>query len=129
MFTTTTTKRLLALHRATTGVPGSRVSPMTETLESRMLLAATLQSLGDLPGGGFYSRANAVSADGSVVVGNSDSGKGQFGEAFRWTAAGGMVGLGDLPGGDFYSDATGVSADGSVVVGTTYSSSGLEPFR
>ena len=39
-------------------------------------------------------------------------------EAFRWTAAGGMVGLGDLPGGD-QSSAAGVSADGSTVVGSS----------
>ena len=38
-------------------------------------------------------------------------------EAFRWTAATGIVGIGDLPGGDFQSQARGVSADGRVVVG------------
>ncbi len=35
-----------------------------------------------------------LSADGSVVVGVSNSASGT--EAFRWTAGGGMVGLGDL---------------------------------
>jgi uncharacterized membrane protein len=40
-------------------------------------------SLGDLAGGIVNSRSNAVSADGSVVVGNSYSDKGR--EAFRWT--------------------------------------------
>ena len=46
------------------------------------------------------SNANAVSADGSVVVGYSSSAaSGPFAtEAFRWTQAGGIVGLGDLPG-------------------------------
>jgi probable HAF family extracellular repeat protein len=92
-------------------------------------MAATLQPLGDLPGGAFDSLANAVSADGSVVVGSSDSGSGDYWEAFRWTAVGGMVGLGDLAGGDFYSGATSVSADGSVVVGDTNSSGGQEAFR
>jgi len=71
--------------------------------------------LGDLPGGRFRSFAWGVSADGSVVVGYSDSTSGT--EAFRWTSSGGMSGLGDLPGGLFGSYATGVSADGSVVVG------------
>jgi uncharacterized membrane protein len=46
----------------------------------------------------------AVSADGTVVVGNRQ------GEAIRWTAAGGAVGLGTHP-------AAFVSADGSIIVG------------
>ena len=57
--------------------------------------------------------ANRVSGDGSVVVGISG---GHSGQAFRWTAADGMVGLGRPPG-DFYSYARGVNDDGSVVVG------------
>ncbi|HOY69805.1 MAG TPA: autotransporter domain-containing protein [Methylotenera sp.] len=81
----------------------------------------------DLPGGGFYSEAFAVNADGSVVVGTSDSANGY--EAFRWTQTGGMVGLGDLPGGGFYSEAFAVSADGSVVVGVGESANGYEAFR
>jgi probable HAF family extracellular repeat protein len=76
--------------------------------------AAILTPLGDLPGGVFDSRANAVSADGSVVVGTSSSTSGS--QTFRWTAGGGMVGLGVLPG-DAFSEPGGVSADGSVVVG------------
>jgi probable HAF family extracellular repeat protein len=88
--------------------------------------AATFQGLGYLPGGSS-SGASAVSADGTVVVGSSASASGT--EAFRWTAAGGMVGLGDLPGGIFSSGASAVSADGSVVVGTGNSASGNEVFR
>jgi hypothetical protein len=68
-----------------------------------------------------------VSADGSVVVGYGSGSSGR--EAFRWTAAGGMVGLSDLPGGTFYGAAWGVSADGLVVVGDSNSSSGSEAFR
>ncbi len=37
--------------------------------------------LGDMLGGDFYSAAHGVSADGSVVVGDSSSANG--GEAFR----------------------------------------------
>lgn len=91
--------------------------------------------LGDLPGGDFESRAFGVSADGSVVVGESPSTSVVPGlstvasEAFRWTNGGGLVGLGDLPGGGFDSEARGVSADGSVVVGQGYSASGYEAFR
>ena len=51
--------------------------------------------LGDLPGGSFDSCAYGVSGDGSLVVGNGSSASG--GEAFRWTADGGMV---DLDPGD-----------------------------
>lgn len=69
--------------------------------------------LGDLPGGAFDSRATAVSADGSVVVGWGHSGAGR--EAFRWTESDGIVGLGFLK--TTYSKAYAVSADGSVVVG------------
>lgn len=68
--------------------------------------------LGDLPGGIFESSATGISAEGSVVVGTSQSASGI--EAFRWTNSGGMVGL---PGpitseeiGD--TGAAGVSADG-----------------
>jgi len=82
--------------------------------------------LGDLPGGTVGSSAKGVSADGSVVVGQSDSASGE--EAFRWTSTGGMVALGDLPGGSFDSSAHGVSADGSVVLGYGNSASGREAF-
>lgn len=88
--------------------------------------APVFQGLGVSPGG-FSSSAAGVSADGTVVVGNTRSGNGT--EAFRWTASGGMQGLGDLPGGSFYSAAAGVSADGTVVVGYGSSDNGLEAFR
>ncbi len=77
--------------------------------------AAGFAGLGDLPGGATLSQALGVSADGSVVVGESESASGT--EAFRWTAAGGMQGLGDVPGGPFGSSAAAASADGGVIVG------------
>jgi uncharacterized membrane protein len=64
--------------------------------------------------------ANAVSADGAVIVGTeSDNRTGPSGwsEAFCWTEAGGVVGLGYLPGGLEQTQAFAVSADGSVIVG------------
>ncbi|HEX6980978.1 MAG TPA: autotransporter domain-containing protein [Alphaproteobacteria bacterium] len=82
---------------------------------------------GDLPGGSFFAIAKGVSADGTVVVGDSGGVNGT--EAFRWTQTGGMIGLGDLPGGIFQSRANGVSADGSVVVGYSLSGNGTEAFR
>jgi probable HAF family extracellular repeat protein len=86
--------------------------------------------LGDLPGGHFSTRARAVSADGSVVVGEaSSSASTAYLEPFRWTADGGMVSLGDFAGGRFKGFARGVSADGSVVVGASEGASGQEAFR
>jgi len=90
--------------------------------------AAGFIPLGHLPDGSSgASIANGVSADGSVVVGES-SAMG-FSEAFRWTASSGMVGLGDLAGGFTESKAFGVSSDGTVVIGTSSSASGDEAFR
>lgn len=71
--------------------------------------------LGDLEGGDFESAAEAVSADGAVVVGWGVSERGN--EAFRWTSETGMVGLDQLAEAS-YSAAYGVSADGRVVVGS-----------
>lgn len=75
---------------------------------------AGMRGLGVLKG--LDSHAYAVSADGTVVVGWSDSwSRYRDGEAFRWQD-GHMEGLGVLSGGHM-SVAYGVSADGQVVVG------------
>ncbi len=100
------------------------------TRRSRILIQATLsifsltsiaaggspsfQGLGELPGGGTNSVANAVSADGITVVGRSSASGGT--RAFRWTATTGMQNLGVLSGGS-NSEAEDVSADGRVIVG------------
>lgn len=88
---------------------------------------AEVAGLGDLPGGDIWSSAIAISADGSVVVGQSSSIRGS--EAFIWTAHKGMIGLGDFGGGSFFSKATAVSANGSVVVGEGNSANRGEAFR
>ncbi len=88
---------------------------------------ASFTALGDLAGGLTMSLAYGVSDDGSTVVGESDSAAGR--EAFRWTAAAGMIGLGDLSGGAFDSYSLDVSVDGSVVVGASVSAAGNEAFR
>jgi probable HAF family extracellular repeat protein len=80
---------------------------------------ASFQILTDSDGQpvGNFPTPRAVSADGSVVVG-------QIGlqEAFRWTATGGLVGLGYISESSYdESSAKGVSADGNIIVG--YSSS------
>jgi uncharacterized membrane protein len=77
--------------------------------------AGGTKGLGFLPGYDAWSIANAVSGDGSVVVGESASASAS--RAFIGRQAGGMQPLGDLPEGTTSSVATGISADGSVVVG------------
>jgi probable HAF family extracellular repeat protein len=64
-----------------------------------------------LPGGDFLSTGTGVSADGSVVVGSSQTESDTT--AYRWTAGSTMMALGtnERQAGD-------VSADGSVVVGS-----------
>src|SRR5690606_5471979 len=84
-------------------------------VEAMRWTGGTVQGLGFLDGG-WDSRATAVSADGSTVVGSSwrsDENE----EAFRWTQAGGMQGLGFLDGEKTFSYALDVSGEGSVVVG------------
>lgn len=78
--------------------------------------------LGDLPGGSFGSVATGVSADGSVVVGQSQSASGF--EVFVWDSTNGMRELDqvltnqgiDLTGWTLWS-AEGVSHDGLTIVG------------
>jgi probable HAF family extracellular repeat protein len=85
-----------------------------------------MQELGALDGGS--SRAEGVSADGRVVVGEAYSAAGWW-RAFRWTEATGLQDIGTLPG-FVGSSAYGVSADGAVVVGYALSRTGqLRAFR
>jgi len=64
-----------------------------------------------------YSYADAVSYDGSVVVGTYDFDDGQL-QAYRWTRETGFVYLDDPLDPTYYgSRALDVSADGSVIVG------------
>ncbi len=72
-------------------------------------------AIGDLPGGTIYSIPEAVSADGSTVVGYSSSDVGL--DAFRWTAVTGMQSLGFLPGPFRSMFPYDVSGDGNTVVG------------
>ncbi|MGB5528401.1 MAG: hypothetical protein WBQ32_00370, partial [Ignavibacteriaceae bacterium] len=60
-------------------------------------------------GAGDFSKASAVSADGSVITVNVNQ------TAYRWTQSGGLQDLGNL-GGD-WTDASDISANGSVITG------------
>jgi uncharacterized membrane protein len=65
------------------------------------------------------SKAEGASGDGGTIVGFGYSfivGP-PIGQAFRWTAPGGMQGLGWLPGSDPYSAAVAISRDGTTIVG------------
>jgi probable HAF family extracellular repeat protein len=66
--------------------------------------------------------ANGISGDGTLVVGTSGD------EAFRWTAAGGLVGMGGLSP-SFRSQANGVSAFGPVVVGESLDTGAVPQVR
>jgi probable HAF family extracellular repeat protein len=122
----------LGVSRDGTTIVGSSTSTasLTESTSSmeafRWTAASGMVGLGALPGGPFNSKANGVSADGTVVVGESDSANGH--EAFLWTATGGMIALGDLPGGTVSSRAFAVSADGRIALGFGRSDQGTEAF-
>ncbi|MBN1910628.1 MAG: PEP-CTERM sorting domain-containing protein [Pirellulales bacterium] len=91
-----------------------------------VVVSPVFMDLGDLPGGFFSTGVAGISGNGQVAVGRSRS---DFSEAFRWTAATGMVGLGDLPGSTQNSTAYAASYDGSTIVGVSFSDLGSEPFR
>jgi probable HAF family extracellular repeat protein len=81
--------------------------------------------LGTIPGD-QQSFGEAVSGDGSIVVGSTNH------EAFRWTQADEMAGLGDLQTSPVtvVSEAYGISADGTHIVGGARNDADEdEPFR
>lgn len=87
--------------------------------------------IGALPG---LSRggAAAVSANGEVVVGNSQGASASFTRAFRWTQSGGFQDLGFFGDGNPNNSrmfATGVSGDGQTVVGASRSNLSAIPWR
>jgi len=80
--------------------------------------------LADRSGVSVVSRVgnDAISSDGSIIVGVATSTTFGMQEATRWTESTGMILLGKLPGGA-YSSASSVSLDGTVMVGSGNSSS------
>jgi probable HAF family extracellular repeat protein len=68
---------------------------------------------------GDQTAAIYVSADGSVISGNSYDSNLLHRRAFRWTQTTGIVDLGLLSASDSFSFVTGMSDDGSVTIGTS----------
>ena len=68
---------------------------------------------------GVNSNANAVSADGRIVVGGRSSSNSEM-LAYTWSATGGIQLLETLGGGK--SNALGISADGKIIVGESANS-------
>jgi probable HAF family extracellular repeat protein len=102
------------------------IGPSLVNEASRWTTAGEIDGLGDLPGGQFHSVATDVSADGAVVVGNSDAGNGSP-EAFFWTEDTGIISVraflsayGVTNHLDWRLEASGVSADGRTIAGTAY---------
>ncbi|MDP2207282.1 MAG: T9SS type A sorting domain-containing protein [Bacteroidota bacterium] len=83
----------------------------------RWTLSGGLQNLGSL--GGNSTAANAVSSNGSVIVGSSYNASNDP-YAFRWVENGGMTNIGI-----YYSFARGVSGDGNTVTGFETGSAGF----
>jgi probable HAF family extracellular repeat protein len=121
------------------GVVDVNVQFQSYTEAFRWTQAGGMVGLGFLPGGApsstlsSVSAAFAVNADGSVVVGNSNSGSSSIGRAFRWTQNGGMQSIQSLlvaggvnMTGWTLTNPTGVSADGTVIVGTDLDPSGQQ---
>jgi len=99
----------------TTVVGASQASSGTQAFRWIASDTAGMVGLGTLAGSSAHSSAFGVSRNGSVIVGDSLSAL-PGPEAFRWSAASGMVSLG-LGGGPFSSEARSVSGDGAVIVG------------
>jgi uncharacterized membrane protein len=85
----------------------------------RWTVETGMVGLGDLPGGNHFSSANGISADGSVIVGDSQIERaGLPSEAFRWTAESGLIPLSQADHGIFMLGADAVSSDGNIILGS-----------
>lgn len=117
--------------RSLVAIAASMAFPHTTFAQS------TFTGVGDLPGGIAHSEAWGVSADGTTVVGHSNSGGspgcvlffGPLVEAFTWKSSTGIVGQCEVAGGSEGSFAYDASGDGSHYVGMSYTTGGNEAQR
>ncbi len=106
----------LAISADGTRVVGSR-ELSGFVIESCFWDGTSVQSIGNLASDPFLSLAQGVSADGAVIVGQSDTDAGYA--AYRWTSGSGAVQLPSLPDAPTENtNANGVSRDGLVIVGS-----------
>jgi len=98
-----------------------------ETFRSRAFRWTQADGMVDLgsPAPGLHTLAQAVSADGSVIVGNTYDGLGLT-MPFRWTEGSGIVLLDEPLGGDDLARPIDVSANGLAIVGQTFTNNGPE---
>jgi probable HAF family extracellular repeat protein len=95
----------------------------------RWTLTGGMVGLGYLPQGD-HSIAYAVSSDGSVISGASESALTRYDEACLWYEDGAVIPLGFVPNHDHYSQARGISGDGTVAAGLSHSlQAGPRAFR
>lgn len=112
------------------GLSGTSLSPIAvgAAIKGSDAFGPTFHAFRWTPSGGLQdlglttgteSIATAISADGTVVVGEARDAN-RFWRAFRWTASTGMVDIGTLGGPE--SAAFAVNKDGSVIVGSSLTS-------
>ena len=91
----------------------SNSAPFSNSNEAfRWTRETGIVALGDFSGGDFDSSANAISIDGSIIVGFGTREDRPY--AVRWTEEEGMVSVDDS---SLFAEARGVSDDGSVIIG------------
>ncbi len=100
---------------------------VSATVASVSAGAPSFSHVGALGPGATGSLINAVSPDGNVVVGFTNSPAPGGGEAFRWTPDTGITGLG--VGSGLQSVAYGVSTGGTVITGDSISIANNQAFR
>jgi uncharacterized membrane protein len=107
----------------------AKVAPTALLASAAFAQGLSFTPLGDLPGGAFASRANAVAADGSAIAGQGDTGAT---DAVLWIRSGstwsGPFALPRLAGGTG-GIARGVADSGSVVVGESTVANFRQPVR
>jgi probable HAF family extracellular repeat protein len=96
------------------GKTGDNLSPVA----ARWTSAGGVQTLTGMLPGSYISYASAVNADGSLIAGiTMDNATGER-QAFRWTAATGMLRVTAMAGATGVMDIYGMSSNASVMVGS-----------
>ncbi len=100
--------------------------PLGVIVSSQAWAGATFTGLGHLAPAPGFSRANAISPDGTIIVGQASITPGPA--AFMWTEADGMQPLPELAGGTYEASASAVT-DSGIMVGQSAGFQGSEAVR